>query len=850
MTDPFARRGAAAAAAAVAAVVLALVAAPPVEAADPVTVSGTVATAAGPGVEGRVQATFVGGGSVEQALAPDGSFALELEPGTWSFDVDYTTADESYYGGVTLYGVEVSADMVLDTTRPEDSLFVTVESTPGTQARADVELDCRSETDGAPYEIHRSYATSEIQGWGTLWGIPDGGGNQQCRLSARFQNGVEVGQRIHLDPEGDDAILLRLSDLPVISGSVTLPDDVVVGDLSVQACDLVDSSAGEVVCSGRVDVAADGSYALPVLPGYYEYVELQGHGDGTSFGFYEEGLSVTEDVALGWNLTPMSVEVDVITETGAPATGLIYVGCDDLTGQWYAQPWTRANVLVTGGATLTMPVDSDVEWQCWIFDSNGPIHDFQMSPPGGRAFTIVLPAGRVLDGGLDDNLKDADGVPDMTEQFGPNGGDGNGDGTPDSEQVHVASLPQEGGAFGEGFPYLTVAGPDGTVLVDVATRAPKGLPAPPEGVSLTAGLVSFVLEDVPPGSTQTVSLYPGSTDGVTGYAKYDAIDGWSLLPAGRVAVHPDRVDVTLTDGGVGDADGVADGRITDPGGPAVVDSAGDTTPPVVTGEATTAPNAEGWYAGDVTVRWTATDDSDVAAPPPDTVVTGQGADVTATSAEVCDLAPAPNCTTGTLSGLRIDRTPPKVAVTGRSDGATYTVGAVPAASCSASDALSGLTGPCTVSTFGGTSRGTGTYTTTARAVDRAGNVRTERVTYRVVYGFDGFLPPLNDAPGAAMSVFRRGSTVTVAFVLRRADGSVIAPGTAPTWLTPQRGARTRAAVNEATYAGRTTSGSRFVLRNGRWEYTWSTRGVASDYVYRLGARLDDGTTHTIDIGVR
>jgi hypothetical protein len=627
----------------------------------------------------------------------------------------------------------------------------------------------------------------------------------------------------------------------------------------IRACEGFDLDWDDTICTGDATVRPDGTYELLVPPGTYKYIELEGASTpadwnfGHRWGFLREDVTVTDDMVLDWDLTAMVLTINLVNAAGTPVSALMDVSC----GQAVDDPWfarqTGASADVTGQATLTIPTDNDEDWQCYIYgltgDPDHPSVDITAAS-GERELTIVVPEGTVLEGGPDDNVADADGVPDMVEHFGPNGGDGNGDGTPDNEQTHVASLPQEGGSLGDGFPYLTVAGPAGSELADVVTRAPKGLPSPPVGVSLPAGLASFVLEGIAAGSTQTVSMYVGSTDGVNGYAKYDEADGWSLLPAGRVQVHPDRVDVTLTDGGVGDADGVADGRITDPGGLAVVEGTADSTPPVVTGERLTSPNANGWYAGNVTVRWTATDESGIAAPPPDTVVSGEGASLVAESALVCDLAPTPNCATGTLAGIRIDRTPPAVAVSGAADGATYILGGVPATGCQAADPLSGLQGACTVSTSGGTSRGIGSYLVTARAVDRAGNVRTTRVRYQVVYGFDGFQPPLNDWPGAPMSVFQRGSTVTLAFVLRRSNGSVVTPASAPTWLTPQRGARTQARVNEATAGQRTTSGSRFVWRNGRWEYTWSTRNASAGYIYRLGARLDDGTTHTINIGVR
>ena len=103
-----------------------------------------------------------------------------------------------------------------------------------------------------------------------------------------------------------------------------------------------------------------------------------------------------------------------------------------------------------------------------------------------------------------------------------------------------------------------------------------------------------------------VSIYPGDMTGVNGYAKYDAVNGWTLLPSDRVEVKSDHLEIRLTDGGIGDADGQEDGTITDPGGVAKL-APSDSTPPTVTGVPTTRPNAAGWYRGNVKVHWTATD---------------------------------------------------------------------------------------------------------------------------------------------------------------------------------------------------------------------------------------------------
>ncbi|MEZ4734457.1 MAG: hypothetical protein R3E79_45785 [Caldilineaceae bacterium] len=51
--------------------------------------------------------------------------------------------------------------------------------------------------------------------------------------------------------------------------------------------------------------------------------------------------------------------------------------------------------------------------------------------------------------------------------------------------------------------------------------------------------------------------------------------------------------------------------------------------------------------------------------------------------------------------LKVDKTAPVVTVTGVSDGASYTLGSVPTAACSTSDAPSGVATPATLSITGG-----------------------------------------------------------------------------------------------------------------------------------------------------
>ncbi len=82
----------------------------------------------------------------------------------------------------------------------------------------------------------------------------------------------------------------------------------------------------------------------------------------------------------------------------------------------------------------------------------------------------------------------------------------------------------------------------------------------------------------------------------------------------------------------------------------------DKTAPTLTGKATTAPNGNGWYKGDVTINWTANDAlSGVATAPDDSVIKGQGDNLSA-SASVSDKAG--NEGTGTVTGIKIDSSAP------------------------------------------------------------------------------------------------------------------------------------------------------------------------------------------------
>lgn len=97
----------------------------------------------------------------------------------------------------------------------------------------------------------------------------------------------------------------------------------------------------------------------------------------------------------------------------------------------------------------------------------------------------------------------------------------------------------------------------------------------------------------------------------------------------------------------------------------------DVTAPTLSGAATTAPNAYGWYKGDVAVHWTGADGLsgiDAATQPADSVITGEGSNLGAGPVSISDQAG--NAGSASVSGVKIDRTAPTISGTTVNDDGT------------------------------------------------------------------------------------------------------------------------------------------------------------------------------------
>jgi hypothetical protein len=278
----------------------------------------------------------------------------------------------------------------------------------------------------------------------------------------------------------------------------------------------------------------------------------------------------------------------------------------------------------------------------------------------------------------------------------------------------------------------------------------------------------------------------------------------------------------------------------------------DLTAPTISGAATTSPNANGWYNGNVTVHWTCGDNlSGVGANcHADSVITGEGSNLLA-SASVSDLAG--NSANASVAGINIDRTKPVLALPANTTvNASSLSGAVVSYSASASDALSGFaSGPTTTPTCtrsdgqpGYTFAAGTTTTVTCSATDKTGNTATGSFTVTVnPFYFQGFFQPIDN--GNVWNTIKGGQTVPVKWKLYLYQGGPEITSTAsvaagwPRYASAACTALPQDAV-ETTSTGSTNL--RYDTTSQQFIYNWQT--PAGSGCYRLDVKFTDGRTYS------
>lgn len=168
---------------------------------------------------------------------------------------------------------------------------------------------------------------------------------------------------------------------------------------------------------------------------------------------------------------------------------------------------------------------------------------------------------------------DTDGVDVTTEDAAPNSGDANNDGTSDSAQNLVSSLP---GTSSNSYITVDVAGSSCSELADVSASSA----AAADNYTYDAGLVEFTLNGCTSGGDVDVALYfhglSKKPDSVRKYGKTSSSNGalvWQTIDGATITSETIdgntvyKATYTITDGGFGDSDLTANGTIVDPVGP-------------------------------------------------------------------------------------------------------------------------------------------------------------------------------------------------------------------------------------------------------------------------------------------
>jgi FG-GAP repeat len=270
----------------------------------------------------------------------------------------------------------------------------------------------------------------------------------------------------------------------------------------------------------------------------------------------------------------------------------------------------------------------------------------------------------------------------------------------------------------------------------------------------------------------------------------------------------------------------------------------DKTLPSVNAFQNPLPNANGWNNTDVAVSFTCLDNtggSGISSCSSTQALSDEGVDFTATGT-ANDLAG--NSANALISGIQIDKTQPNVTVNGITQGATYTLGAVPTASCATADSLSGVQVEAALGITGGNPDGTGSFTANCTgALDRAGNSASAAVSYQVAgvtYTFSGFFQPVDNPP--TFNQVKGGSGIAVKFSLGGDFGlNILAVGSPATQGISCDASMPTDEIEQTVNVGSSTLN--YNPTSGQYSYNWKTQKTWSGTCRKFILTLSDGTQH-------
>jgi hypothetical protein len=188
--------------------------------------------------------------------------------------------------------------------------------------------------------------------------------------------------------------------------------------------------------------------------------------------------------------------------------------------------------------------------------SNGTVYEATIAPSSAGLSATKVVDFTTIAASPD---TDGDGVPDNEDDHPGN----KGKGTPPSSRGHGKFL----------IDVTDTAGASLAVTKGMAeTDASLNQAGMPSGYEFPDGLVSYQVIGVVPGSTITVKVtFPS---GIPAGSKVYKVGPAGFKEFGNPAIQGNTVTLTLTDGGAGDSDGLANGVIVDPVGVAVPAASG------------------------------------------------------------------------------------------------------------------------------------------------------------------------------------------------------------------------------------------------------------------------------------
>jgi hypothetical protein len=225
-----------------------------------------------------------------------------------------------------------------------------------------------------------------------------------------------------------------------------------------------------------------------------------------------------------------------------------------------ASPVSLTTLVLTGSL---LKADTTYFWRLQYFDSEDVASEWSDS----FSFTTTTVS----------NDTSGNGIPDDQELDPSSMVDLNDDGIPDVDQISgqykVLNTVPGGGRMG-----VAVSGPNVVIEYLEAVdpdRFPEtsGAPAPRETL---LGLISFRIQVQHVGDTETMTIYfsePVPED--YQWYKYDSVKGWYVFPDAEFSSDRRSLTLFLTDGAMGDADGLVNGILIDPGGAATNSSGSD-----------------------------------------------------------------------------------------------------------------------------------------------------------------------------------------------------------------------------------------------------------------------------------